>query len=162
MLLLALALAAAAPPQPYVGMSAGPLLLRESGRPGTGSGPMVRLEVGYPVADRLAAEAWLTGAMESAPSRAPGDRALVGAGLGGRVLVLRAGSEGSVGFWLHGGAGWGAPVAGSGAPGPTGFAGALVTFQPFVKRFTLGIEADALAWRRTFGVALLPTLRCAF
>jgi hypothetical protein len=162
MLLLALALAAAAPPQPYLGISAGPVLLRESGRPGAGSGPMVRLEVGYPVADRFAAEVWLTGAMESAPPRAPGDRALAGAGLGGRFLLLQAGSEGSVGLWLHGGAGWGAPVAGDGTHGPTGFGGAMLTFKPFVKRFTLGLEADAVAWRNTLGLALLPTLRCAF
>jgi hypothetical protein len=162
MLALALVIAAAAPAQPYFGISAGPVLLRESGRPGVGSGPMLRLEVGYPVAERFAAEAWLTGAMESAPSRAPGDRALVGAGLGGRFLLLRAGSEGNVGLWLHGGAGWGAPVAGDGAHGPTGFGGVLVTFQPFVKRFTLGLEADALAWRNTLGLAVLPTLRCAF
>lgn len=162
MLMLAMMLAAAVPPQPYVGMSAGPVLLRESGRAGMGSGPMVRLEVGYPVGDRLAAEAWLTGAMESAPLHAPGDRALVGAGLGGRFLVARAGSEGNLGLWLHAGAGWGAPVAGDGGFGPTGFGGALLTFQPFLKRFTLGFEADAVAWRRTIGLALLPTLRCAF
>jgi hypothetical protein len=162
MLMLALMLAAAPQPQAYLGISAGPVLLRESGRPGTGNGPMVRLELGVPVADRFGAEVWLTGAMESAPAGTPGDRALLGAGVGGRFLVARAGSEDSFGFWLHGGAGWGAPIAGDGAHGPTGFGGALVTFQPFVKRFTVGLEADAVAWRRTFGLAILPSLRCAF
>jgi len=161
MLIVALLLAAGAP-QPYFGMSAGPVLLRESGRPGLGNGPLVRLEAGYPIGDRLAAEAWLSGAMESAPSRTPGDRALLGAGVGGRLLLLRAGSEGDVGLWLHAGAGWGAPVAGEGGPGPTGFGGALLTFQPLIKRFTLGLEADAIAWKKTFGLALLPTLHCAF
>ena len=161
MLALAMMLAAATP-QPYVGLSAGPVLLHQGGRAGLGSGPLVRLELGFPLGERWAAEAWLTGAMESAPSRDPGDRALVGAGGAGRLLLLRAGSEGSVGFWLHAGAGWGAPVAGDGGHGPTGFAGALVTFQPFLKRFTLGIEGDAVAWQRTVGIALLPTLRCSF
>jgi hypothetical protein len=162
MLVMALLLAVSAQPQPYVGISAGPVLLRESGRPGVGNGPMIRLELGYPVADRFAAELWLGGAMESAPAGSPGDRALAGAGLAGRFLLAQAGSDGNLGFWLHAGAGWGAPVAGDGSHGPTGFGGALVTFQPFVKRFTLGLEADAVAWRRTLGLAVLPSLRCAF
>ena len=161
MLLVAMVLAAASP-QPYVGMSAGPVLLHQSGRAGVGSGPMVRLELGFPLGERWAAEAWLTGAMESAPSRSPGDRALLGAGGAGRLLLLRAGSEGAVGLWLHAGAGWGAPVAGEGSHGPTGFAGAQLTFQPFLKRFLLGIEADAVAWQKTLGLAVLPTLRCSF
>ncbi len=160
-MLLALLLAASSS-QPYIGMSAGPVFLRDRGRPGVGTGPMVRLEAGFPLAERFAVEAWLTGAMESAPAGLPGDRALLGAGAAGRLLVLRAGSGDDLGLWLHAGAGWGAPAAGDGAPGPTGFAGALLTFQPFVKRFTLGLEADALTWRNEFGVALLPTLRCAF
>ena len=161
MILLAMALLAA-PARPYLGMSAGPVFLRESGRSGMGNGPLVRLELGYPLTDRLAAEAWLTGALESAPARDPGDRALVGAGAGGRLLLARAGAEDGVGFWLHAGAGWGAPVAGEGGQGPTGFGGALVTFQPFIKRFALGLEADALVWRGAVGLALLPSLRCSF
>ena len=138
------------------------MLLHQSGRAGIGTGPLVRLEIGYPVTDRLAAEGWLTGAMESAPGRTPGDRALLGGGLGGRLLLLRAGSEGDFAFWLHAGAGWGAPVSGEGGHGLAGFGGALVTFQPFIKRFTLGLEADAVAWQKTIGLALLPTLRCSF
>src|SRR5205823_13184643 len=95
-LLLAVAL-------PWVEMSGGPVLLRESGRAGLGTGPMVRVEVGFPVAERLAAEAWLSGAMESAPLSAPGDRALLGAGVGGRALLL---DVGQLGVWAHVGAGW--------------------------------------------------------
>lgn len=161
MLMLAVMLAATAP-QPWVGMSAGPLLLREGGRQGIATGPVVRLEVGYPLGDRFGVETWVSGAMESAPLGAPSDRALLAVGLGGRALILRAGSEDSVGFWLHAGGGWGSPLTGEGGPGPTGFAGALVTFQPFVKRFVLGLEADAVAWRNAVGVAVLPTLRCSF
>jgi hypothetical protein len=161
MLIVAMLLAAAAP-QPWLAMSAGPVFLRQGGGQGMSTGPLVRLEVGYPVGDRLAASAWLSGLMQSAPEGAPGDRALLGAGIGGRVLVLRTGSEDSIGFWLNAGAGWGAPLAGSGGPGLTGFGGALVTWNPFVKRFTLGLEADAIAWRSAFGLAVLPTLRCSF
>jgi len=161
MMMLALALAAAAP-QPWIGISAGPVLLRESGRPGVGSGPLVRVEVGYPVADRIAAELWLSGAMESAPPTTPGDHALLGAGGGARLLVSRLDSAGKLGLWLHAGAGWGAPVAGDGQHGPMGFGGALFTFQPFMQRFTLGLEANAVAWRSAVGMAVLPSLRCAF
>jgi hypothetical protein len=166
MLMVAMVLLAAAPvaeeKQPWVGMSAGPVLLRQSGRPGVGSGPLVRVEVGYPLADRVAAEVWLTGAMESAPLGTPGDRALLGAGAGARVLVSRLDSSGKLGLWMHGGAGWGAPIAGDGQHGPTGFAGLLLSFQPFVKRFTLGLETDAVAWRSAVGIAILPSLRCTF
>jgi hypothetical protein len=161
MMMLALALAAAAP-QPWIGISAGPVLLRESGRPGVGSGPLVRVEVGYPVADRVAAELWLSGTMESAPPTTPGDHAFLGAGGGARLLVTRLDSTGKLGLWLHGGAGWGAPVAGDGQHGPMGFGGALFTFQPFMKRFTLGLEVNAVAWRSAVGMAVLPSLRCAF
>jgi hypothetical protein len=153
---------AASGPQPWVGMSAGPMFLRESGRAGVGSGPLVRVEVGYPIADRFAAEIWLTSAFESAPSQSPGDSALIAGGGGVRLLVSRLDSEGKLALWLHGGAGWGVPAAGDAEHGPLGFGGPLLTFQPFVKRFTLGLEADAIAWRRTMGLAVLPSLSCAF
>jgi len=162
MLMVAMLLAAATPQQPWVEISAGPMLLRQSGRQGVGSGPLVRVQVGYPVTDRVAAEVWLAGAMESAPMGSPGDRALLGAGGAARLLVARLDSSGKLGLWMHGGAGWGAPVAGDGQHGPTGFAGVLVSFQPFVKRFTLGLEADAVAWRSAVGLAVLPSLRCSF
>jgi hypothetical protein len=161
MLMLAMLLAVA-PPQPWVGMSAGPVFLHESGRPGVGAGPMVRVEVGYPVADRVSAEVWLTTSLESAPLRSPGDRALLAAGGGARLLISRLDSEGKLGLWLHGGAGWGVSVGGEGQHGPSGFGGALLTFQPFMKRFTVGLEADAVDWRRTLGFAVLPSLRCTF
>jgi hypothetical protein len=161
MLMLALVMAAAAP-QPWVEMSAGPMLLHEGGRSGMGSGPLVRLDVGVPFGERFAAEVWLSGAMESAPSGPLGDRALVGGGAGGRALLQRFGEEGKIALWAHAGAGWGMAAAGEGQAGPTGFAGALLSFQPFVKRFTLGLEADAVAYRNAYGIALLPSLRCSF
>jgi len=154
--MIALLLAAALP---WVEMSGGPVLLRESGRAGLGTGPMVRVELGFPVAERLAAEAWLSGAMESAPLSAPGDRALLGAGVGGRALIA---DIGQLGMWVHVGAGWGAPAAGGGGTGPAGFGGLLLSFQPFVRRFSLGLEADAVAWHNAYGLAVLPFLRCAF
>jgi hypothetical protein len=161
MLMLAMLLAATAP-QPWIGMSAGPVLLQQSGRPGVGAGPMVRVEVGYPLGDRAAAEVWLGTTIESAPLKTPGDFALISAGGGARLLVTRLDSDGKLGLWLHGGAGWGVPVAGDGDHGPTGFGGVLLTFQPFMKRFMLGLEADGVAWRKTVGVAILPSLRCTF
>ena len=161
MLMLALVMAAATP-QPWVEMAAGPMLLRESGRSGVGSGPLVRLDVGYPFGERFAAEVWLSGAMQSAGSGPLGDRALVGAGAGGRALLTRFGGEGKLALWAHAGAGWGLAAAGEGQPGPTGFAGALLAFQPFIKRFTLALEADGVAYRNAYGIALLPSLRCSF
>jgi len=161
MLMVAMVLAAATP-QPWVGVSGGAVLLRESGRSGVGSGPMFRVEVGYPVADRVSAELWLSSMVENAPPSRPGDSALIAGGGGARLLVTRLGSDGKLGFWLHGAAGWGVPLAGDGSSGPLGFGGALLTFQPFVKRFTVGLEADAVAWRNTLGLAVLPTLRCGF
>jgi hypothetical protein len=126
MLMVAIVLAAALP-QPSVGISGGPILFREAGRAGVGSGPLMRVDIGYPIAERAAAELWLTGAMESAPPTKPGDRALVAAGGGARLLVARLDSE-----------------------------------ERVLKRFTLGLEADAVAWRNALGVAILPSLRCAF
>lgn len=161
-MLLALLLAAAAPQQPWIEMSAGPALLHESGRAGLGTGPLVRIDLGYQLWDRAAAEVWLSGAMESAPMGSPGDEAIVGGGAAGRFLVSRLDSEGKLGFWAHFGAGLAAQAAGSGPSGPTAFAGGLVSFQPFVKRFQLGLELDALAYRHAVGFAALPSLRCAF
>lgn len=161
-MLLALLIAAAAPQQPWVEMSAGPVFLHESGHGGVGSGPLLRLDLGVQVTERLAGEIWLSGALESAPLGAPGDRAILGAGAGGRFLLSRLDAEGKLGLWAHAGAGFGASAAGGGGAGPTGFAGALLSFQPFVKRFQLGLEADVIAERRAFGIAVLPSLRCAF
>lgn len=159
-MLLAILLASATP---YLDMSGGPAFLHQNGRAGLGSAPLLRMNLGMPVADRLAAELWLSGAMDRAPlSSGPGDRAFVAAGAGGRLLLDKFGEERKWGLWLHAGAGLGVAAAGEGSPGPTGFAGALVSFQPFVKRFMLGIEADGVAWKNAIGFAILPSLRCAF
>ena len=162
MLLALLLIAAATPQQPWVEMSAGPVLLHESGRAGVGSGPLVRLDLGYPLSERVAGELWLSGAVENAPRSSPGDRAIVAAGAGGRLLVTQLDADGKLGLWAHAGAGWGAQAAGDGVPGPTGFAGALLSFQPFVKRFQLGLEGDVVAYRHAYGFAVLPSLRCSF
>jgi hypothetical protein len=34
-------------------------------------------------------------------------------------------------------------------------------WQPFVRRFAVGLEVDAVAVRSGFGFAVLPSLRCA-
>ena len=161
-MLFALLIAAAVPQQPWVEMSAGPVFLHQSGRAGGGSGPLLRLDLGYAIQENLAAELWLSGALESAPLGSPGDSAIVAAGAGGRILLTRLDAEGKVGLWAHAGGGWGALAAGEGASGPTGFAGALVTFQPFLKRFQLGVEMNAVAYRHAIGAAVLPSLRCTF
>jgi hypothetical protein len=158
-MLLALLIAAAGP---WVGLSAGPAFLHDDGRSGMGSGPLLRLDLGYPLGERAAAEVWLSGAFESAPLETPGDRALAALGAGGRLLVLRLGDEGKFGLWAHAGGGWGVPVAGDGSPGPVGFGGAIFSFQPFIQRFSVGLEADALAYRNGWGAAVMPTLRCSF
>src|SRR5437660_10195058 len=117
-MLLALILAAATP---WVEMSAGPAFLHDGGRRGVGSGPMVRLELGYPLGDRAAAEIWLSGNIESAPQSSPGDRAVASLGAGGRLLLAHLDSEDRFALWAHGGGGWGVPAAGDGTAGPLGF-----------------------------------------
>ena len=64
-MLFALILAAG---MPWVEMSGGPVFLRESGRPGLGSGPLLRVDLGVPLAERAATEVWLSGAMEGKPA----------------------------------------------------------------------------------------------
>ena len=162
MVLVAMLLAATVPQQPSVGISAGPVFVRESGRAGVGSGPLLRVDVGYPVGEYLAAEIWMETAIERAPMSSPGDRGLIAGGGGARLLVTRFGTDGKLGLWMHGGAGWGLSIDGDGKHGPVGFGGALFTMKPFVKRFTVGLEADAVAWRNSIGLAVLPSLRCAF
>ena len=146
----------------WLEMSGGPAFVHNQGARGLSSGPMVRLNLGYPLGDRLSAEVWLSGIIESAPASAPGDTAIASLGAGGRLLVTHLDDEGRFALWAHGGGGWGVPAAGDGTPGPLGFAGPLVTFQPFIQRFSLGLEADALAYRHGFGAAVMPSLRCAF
>jgi hypothetical protein len=128
-----------------------------------GSGPLLRLNLGTPVADRLDAELWVSGIVDRAPLGSfVGDRLVLGGGASGRLLVSHFGEERRFGFWLHGGAGLGVSTGGEGTPGPMGFAGALVSWQPTVQRFMIGLEADGVAWENALGVAVLPSLRCTF
>jgi hypothetical protein len=144
---------------PWVEMSGGPVFGRGSG------GPMARLDVGLPVADRFAVEGWMSGYM-SATNAAPGDVAVMAAGGGARLLIAQLGSQ--AGLWAHAGAGWAPYVGYGGHGGPTGFAGALLAFQPFLKRFSLGVEVDEYVFSNVFGpgntaaLAVLPYLRCTF
>jgi hypothetical protein len=162
-MLLALLIAAGGSiQQPWVEIEGGPAWVHEQGRAGLSNGPLLRIDLGYEVTQRFAAEVWLTGAMETAPSHSPGDSSILGGGLAGRFLLANLDESARLGLWLHAGAGWSALTAGDGASGPAGFAGALFSWQPFVQRFQVGIEADAVAFRNTFGGAVLPTLRCSF
>jgi len=165
MILLAMALAAAplnSLQQPWVELEGGPAFVHQQGRSGLSSGPLLRIDLGYELTERFAGEVWLTGAMETAPSHAPGDTSVLGGGVGGRFLMTTFDQAGRLGLWAHAGAGWSALTSGDGHSGPAGFAGALLTFQPFVQRFQIGVEADFLAFRNNFGGAVLPTLRCSF
>jgi hypothetical protein len=114
------------------------------------------------VSERFAAELWLSGAMQAAPLGAPGDTSVLGGGVGGRFLLKNFDDRARLGLYLHGGVGWSALTAGQGKPGPTAFGGAILAYQPFVQKFQVGLEAGAVAFRNTVGVALLPSLRCTF
>ncbi|TMA27830.1 MAG: hypothetical protein E6J78_09175 [Deltaproteobacteria bacterium] len=153
-MLLALFLAAA---QPWLQMEAGPMFLRNGG-----GGPLLRVSVGQQFAERLGGELWLTAGLQGPAGGARGDSAVLGGGAGGRVLLRSFGEEGKLGLWARAGVGWSAAAAGNDGQGPSAFGGALLSFQPFMKRFTVGLEADALAFRRNVGFAVLPSLRCSF
>lgn len=142
---------------PFLEMQAGPQVLFRHG--GNGAGPEVRLNVGMGVNDRFVAEAWLSGALENAPLRTPGDQSRIGAGLAGRARLLQLDSDGKVGVWGRVGAGY--AFASPTGSGPTAFGGAQLLWQPFVRRFAVGLEVDAVAVRSGFGFAVLPSLRCA-
>ncbi|HYV64662.1 MAG TPA: hypothetical protein VE964_00375 [Myxococcales bacterium] len=142
---------------PWLEMQAGPqVLFRQSG---AAVGPEVRLGLGVGLTGRLAAEAWLSGALMESPLRSPGDQSRVAAGLGARARLFQLDSEGKATVWTRLGAGW-AAAAPSGS-GPVGFAGAQLLFQPFVNRFALGLAIDAVGERSGLGFAILPSLRCA-
>lgn len=161
-MLLALALMVAAPlaqQQPWLEISAGPMVLHRNG--GFDNGPLVRLQAAVPLGERFAGELWAAGSLQSAPLGRPGDQALVGGGLAARFLLHQFDTEGRFALWAHGGAGYLAAAAGDGLSGPTGFGGAALVFQPLIRRFAVGLEADAVGARGAFGLALLPTLRCA-
>src|SRR3954471_878922 len=141
-MLLAVMLAAA---QPWLSMEAGPMYLRNGS--GFGSGPVMRLAVGTPLGDRAAGEVWLTGALESAPVSNPGDRALLGAGVGGRLMMHAFGPEEKLKLWARAGVGWSAMMGDNAAQGPSAFGGLLLAFQPFIQRFSVGLEGDAIAFK---------------
>jgi hypothetical protein len=163
MILVAMLLAASPNvQQPWVEMEGGPAFTHQSGQSGMSSGPLLRFDLGYELSERWAGEVWLTGAMQDAPMHAFGDTAVFGGGVAGRFRMTTFDDADRLGLWAHVGAGWSAPTSGAGAAGPAGFAGALLSWQPFVQRFQVGIEADFVAFRDTIGGALLPTLRCSF
>ncbi len=153
-MLLALLIAAA----PWLEITGGPTFVA-----GHGTGPTARVEVGVPAGDRLAGEAWISGLIDSTPLTSS---AILSAGVGGRVLVTPLSSP--LGLWAHAGAGWSPDIGYSARSGPTAFAGAILSFQPFLKRFSLGLEADATLWSRSLGptdavgLSLLPYLHCSF
>jgi hypothetical protein len=142
---------------PFLEMQAGPqVLFRDAGR---SAGPEVRFDVGLGFNDRFAAEAWLSGALLDAPLSAPGDQSRIGAGLAGRARLLHLDADGKLGLWGRVGAGY--AFANPSGSGPTAFGGAQLLWQPFVRRFALGVEVDAVAIRQGLGFAVLPSLRCA-
>jgi len=142
---------------PWMEMQAGPQVLFRSR--GAGVGPELRLDLGLGMTERFAAEAWLSGALEEAPLRAPGDQSRVAAGLAARARLFQFDGEGKLMLWGRAGAGW--AVSTPGGSGPAGFAGVQLLFQPFVKRFALGLELDAVGVKSGAGFAVLPSLRCA-
>jgi hypothetical protein len=153
----------AAPAQrgPWLDVAAGAAVLHRHRSSGVSTGPMVRLGLGLAVSDFAAGELWLAGAVHSSPRSAPGDTALAGLGVGGRLRVFRFDPEGKLALWGRLGGGWQAAAAGDARSGPTGFAGAQLLFQPFVRRFAVGLELDGLASRGSLGFAILPSLRAA-
>ena len=143
---------------PWLEMSGGPSYIARRG-----NGPMARVEVGVPLGDRFAAEGWISGLIDSTPLTSS---AVLSTGVGGRMLLTPTGR--SLGLWAHAGAGWSPYIGYGGRSGPTGFAGAILAFQPFLKRFSLGLEADASVFTNILGAdnavafSFLPYLRCSF
>jgi hypothetical protein len=147
--------------RPWVDVSAGPLFLHRTGRAGLNSGPLVRLHLGIPLGERFAAELWTSGALQSAPLGTPGDSAIASGGVGGRMMMYRFGGDGQLSLWAHGGLGWSAAAAGDGPHGPTAFGGAALWFQPIIRRFSVGVETDAIGASGGLGFAVMPSLRCS-
>ena len=158
-MLLALLIAAA----PWVEVSGGPVIVGR-GDAARSQGPMARIDLGVPVAERLAVEGWMSGFMSS--SREPGDAAVMSLGGGARFRMANLSQQ--TALWAHLGGGFSPYVGYGGRAGPTAFAGAILAFQPFIKRFSVGLEADAYVFARTrgptnaVGLAVLPYLRCSF
>lgn len=146
---------------PWVEVSAGPAFVHRDNTHGLSSGPLVRLGLGAALTDYAAGELWISGALESAPLSTPGDAAVAAVGLGARLRLHVFDPEGKLALWARLGAGVQAAAAGDVRSGPTGFAGAQLLFQPFVRRFAVGLEVEAIASRGSAGFALLPSLRAA-
>jgi hypothetical protein len=142
---------------PWIEMQAGPQVLFRDRK--SAVGPEVRLGLGLGLNERIAAEAWLSGAFEPAPVPSPDDRSRIAAGVAARARLFQFDSEAKVMLWGHAGAGY--SFATPGGSGHVGFAGAQLLFQPFVKRFAFGLEVDAVALRSGLGFTILPSLRCA-
>ncbi|HYZ90630.1 MAG TPA: hypothetical protein VE620_15145 [Myxococcales bacterium] len=153
----------AAPPLPvtqrgaWLEMQAGPQVLFRDRRASVG--PEIRLDLGVGFSERIAAEAWLSGAFDPAPTPSPDDRSRIGAGIAARARLFQLDSEGKLMLWGRAGVGY--AFATPNGSGPVAFAGPQLLFQPFVKRFALGLELDGVANRSGLGFALLPSLRCA-
>src|SRR3954463_16118123 len=103
-MLLALLLAAS----PFVSMSGGPVFGKGS------NGPMARIDLGLPLAERFAVEGWASGYMSGGPG-APGDVAIMAVGAGARYLVANIGEQ--TGLWAHAGGGWSPKVGYGGSNG---------------------------------------------
>lgn len=147
---------------PWLELQAGPMLQHENGKQGFGSGPLLRMNVGMELGSRLVAELWAEGNISSGRlAQSPQDRTQLGGGVGGRFLLHRFDADGKLALWAHAGAGYSAAAPVDGPHGPLGFAGASLLFQPLLRRFALGVEADAIGTRGAVGLALLPSLRCA-
>ena len=146
---------------PWLDLSVGPAFLHRDDTHGLSSGPLVRLGLGAALTDFAAGEVWVSGVMQSAPLSTPGDTAVAAAGLGARLRLHRFDPDGKLALWARVGAGFQGAAAGDARSGPTGFAGAQLLFQPFVQRFALGLEMEAIGERGAVGFALLPSLRAA-
>ena len=144
---------------PWLELDAGPLALHHDGVRGLESGPAVRLSVGMPLGERAAAEVWLQGALQSGRAQL-GDEGAAGGGLGGRLLLHQFDDAGRLQLFGRAGAGYMAATTRGAPHGLSGFAGALLLVQPPVKRFSLGVELDAMTVGKAYGFAVLPTLRC--
>ncbi len=145
---------------PWLELDAGPSWLHHSGVRGLESGPQVRFSLGTSLTDRVAAELWLAGSLQSSAKAQLGDEGAAGGGLGARVLLHQLDAAGRLQLFGHAGAGYMAATTRGAPQGAAGFAGALLLLQPPVKRFAFGLEVDATAVGSAFGFAVLPTLRC--
>jgi hypothetical protein len=146
---------------PWLELDAGVLALHASGERGLSSGPGVRFAVGLPMGEAAAAELWASGTVQSPPQGALGDQGAAGGGLAGRLRIMAFDARGTFALWARAGAGYLASTTPGGPGGPSAFAGAILVLQPPVKRFSFGLEVDAVTVGAAAGFAVLPTLRCS-